>query len=48
MNTNINWTAVVAAALSGLAIVTSLKYPDLSVAIGLSAVTNAVLALRLD
>jgi hypothetical protein len=43
---NIVWTAVSAAVLSVISIFMSTSNPSLSLAIGLAAITNAVLATR--
>ena len=46
MGTKIVWTAVSAAVLSVISILSSSSMPNLSVAVGLAAITNAVLATR--
>lgn len=43
---NIVWTAVASAVLTTISILVANSSPDLSVAIGLAAITNAILSLR--
>lgn len=43
---NIVWTAVASAILSTISILVAGSNPSLSLAIGLAAITNAVLSLR--
>jgi hypothetical protein len=46
MKNDIVWTAYAAAALTASSILVADYRPDLSVALGLSAVVNAILSLR--
>ncbi len=46
MKTNIVWTAVSSAVLASIAILVAGVNPDLSIAIGLASISNAILSLR--
>lgn len=46
MKTKVIWTAISAAVLSAISIIVATSNPSLSLAIGLSAIANAILATR--